>query len=406
MTVRQTILFIHSGHDWIRGSERVLLDLAAQLPASRYRPVVWCNAETFRTACSEAGIEVVSRRFPGHSENPWWRPAREPVRETASLIGELDARVVHVNTLECLPWALHAARRARIPVLAHLHLPTTTDERIWSGLHQATLAVGVSRFSVDWIAADGANPKSATMVYNAIVPHRLERGDATRFRAELGIPPSAFVVVTLGSLIPRKDIGTVIEAVRLASAAVHELHLLVVGDGEERARLETQAAHAGLQARIHFAGNRDDAGAILRDAADLLISAARSETFGLNVVEAGYFSVPSVVTAIPPHLEIVEEGRNGLLFAPGNAAQLAERIAQLASAPALRRELGERARKRVRRSFLADRFIEEFEELYQTLMSRPRWRNGWLGGVRLPACYWRLLLARATRRRGIGAPIL
>lgn len=239
MTARQTILFIHSGRDWIRGSERVLLDLAAQLPTSRYRPVVWCNAERLRDACSEAGIEVVSRQFPERSENPWWRQAREPVRETARLIGELDARVVHVNTLECLPWALHAARGARVPVLAHLHLPTTTDERIWFGLHQATLAVGVSRFSVAWVAADGADPSSTRTVYNAVAPQRLERGDATRLRAELGIPASAFLVVTVGSLIPRKDIGTVVESVRLASATVRDLHLLVVGDGEDRDQLQT-----------------------------------------------------------------------------------------------------------------------------------------------------------------------
>lgn len=149
-------------------------------------------------------------------------------------------------------------------------------------------------------------------------------------------------------------------------------------------------------------GDREDAGAILRDAADLLVSAARSETFGLNVVEAGYFGVPSVVTAIPPHLEIVEDGLNGLLFQPGNPAQLAEKIVQLATAPALRRELGKHARERVRQTFLADRFIREFEELYDGVMSRARWRHGWLGGLRLPTCYWRLVLARATGGRLFG----
>jgi glycosyltransferase involved in cell wall biosynthesis len=360
--------------------------------------VVWCNADSLRAACAAAGIEVARAPFPGPSPGPWWRPDRGQVADAVGLIGELGAAVVHVNTLDCLPWALQASRAARVPVLSHLHLPTTADERIWSGLHQVSVAVGVSRFTLDWVRADGASSRATRMIYNGVAPERLEQGDATGVRAQQGIPGDAFLVVTLGSLIPRKDIPTVIEAIRIAVPAVPELHLLIVGEGEERAGLEARTDEAGLLDRIHFAGDRSDAGAILRDAADLLVSAARSETFGLNVVEAGYFGVPSVVTAIPPHREIVEDGRNGLLFEPGDPAQLADRIARLAATPALRRELGAAARERVRTSFMADRFVEEFEGLYLSLMSRPRWRNGWLVGVRLPASYWRLLLSRASGR--------
>lgn len=356
--------------------------------------MVWCNADSLRTACAAAGIEVVRAPFPGPSESPWWRPDREQVADALGLIRELGAAVVHVNTLSCLPWALRAARGARVPVLAHLHLPTTADERIWSGLHQTTVAVGVSRFTLDWVRTDGAGRGATRLIYNGVAPERLEQGDATGIRVQQGIPEEAFLAVTVGSLIPRKDLPTVIEAIRIAAPAIPGLHLLIVGEGEERARLEAQTAEAGLRDRIHFAGDRSDAGAILRDAADLLVSAARSETFGLNVAEAGYFGVPSVVTAIPPHREIVEDGRNGLLFEPGDPAQLAERIARLAAAPALRRDLGAEARERIRESFLADRFVREFEELYLSLMFRRRWRNGWLGGVRLPTSYWRLLLSR------------
>ena len=364
--------------------------------------MVWCNAGSLRTAGAAAGIEVVRSPFPGPSEGPWWRPDKGQLADGLGLIRELGAEVVHVNTLSCLPWALRAARAARVPVLAHLHLPIPPDERIWLGLHQVTCAVGVSQHALEWVEADGLRRDATRMIYNGVVPERLERGDAKDIRARQGIPDQAFLVVTLGSLIPRKDLPTVVEAVRIAAPIVPELHLLVIGEGEERARLEAQVTEAGLRDRVHFAGDRSDAGAILRDAADLLVSAARSETFGLNVIEAGYFGVPSLVTAIPPHREIVEDGRDGLLFDPGNAARLADRMVTLAAAPDLRRALGRQAQERVRGSFLADRFVEEFEKLYRSMMSRPRWRNGWLGGVRLPACYWRRLLRRMTGGSGSG----
>ena len=54
------ILFAHDGEDWIRGSERCLLDLVARLDRDRFHPVVWCNAPTLSAAA--AGAEV--RRAP------------------------------------------------------------------------------------------------------------------------------------------------------------------------------------------------------------------------------------------------------------------------------------------------------------------------------------------------------
>src|SRR6185369_11291688 len=145
----RTILFLHYGQDWIRGSERVLLDLAGNLPRERFRPLVWCDSPALTAACADAGIETVSRKLPS-TVRPWWRVERGIIAETLSVIEEQNVALLHANTLECLPQAIRAGRSARIPVVAHLHLPTNVEERVWSGLHQATMAVGVSEFSLSW----------------------------------------------------------------------------------------------------------------------------------------------------------------------------------------------------------------------------------------------------------------
>lgn len=166
----RTVLFIHSGRDWIRGSERVLLDLATGLSPEKFRPVVWCDAPALRSACADAGIEVVQREFPQVLTTSWWRADKQSVAAAAEVIAATRASVVHVNGLEPLSWALAAARRVRVPVLIHLHSPTTADERIFSGLHQATAIVGVSRFVLDWTDSDGMPAGAARLIYNGVVP--------------------------------------------------------------------------------------------------------------------------------------------------------------------------------------------------------------------------------------------
>jgi L-malate glycosyltransferase len=391
-----TVLFIHWGQDWVRGSERVLLDLATSLPAARYRPVLWCDSGALRKAAAEAGLELVDRPLPPNLDVPWWRAPPDSVHEAIRVIRDTGARLLHVNTLECLPWSIRAAKAARIPVLSHLHLATTPEERIWSGLHQATMVVGVSKFSLAWVGVDGFEPAATRLIYNAVSSRRLEAGSAVGLRAELGIPREAFVAVAVGSLIPHKNMSTVIDAVVRSAKSGADIHLLVVGSGESRAQLEAEAAQSGFAGRIHFLGDREDVGAILRDAADLLISGAREETFGLNIVEAGYFGLPSIVSDILPHQEIVRDGGTGLLFPVGDSRSLADRILRLAGNPTLRKELGAGARAAVREQFSLERFLEQFTRLYEELLAFPRRRLSLLGGFRMPACYWRFGWSRLT----------
>jgi glycosyltransferase involved in cell wall biosynthesis len=398
----KAILFLHHGQDWIRGSERVLLDLAGNLPRERFRPLVWCDSPALRVACAEAGIETVGRKLLP-TKRPWWRVERSVIAEMLSVIEAQDVALLHANTLECLPQSIRAGKSARIPVVAHLHLPTNLDERVWSGLHQAMMTVGVSEFSLSWVEADGFERGPTRLIYNAIFPQRLELGNASGLRERFGIAADSFVVVTIGSLIALKDTATIIEAVSRLAKAGRDVHLLVVGGGELDTSMRRLTSSLGLDGRVHFLGDRDDVGAILRDAADALVSASRSEALGLNVLEAGYFGVPSIVSAIPAHREIIERSGGGLLFEVGRSEDLAAKLEQLVGDPGYRNELGARAKRFVQERFLPDRFLREFSLLYDELLQVSRSRLGWLHGFSFPRCYWSFGWAALNRQRGRSA---
>jgi glycosyltransferase involved in cell wall biosynthesis len=393
------ILFAHDGQDWMRGSERCLLDLVETIDRTRFRPVVWCNAPTLADAVRAAGAEV--HESPTTPEPDGAGPVnRALIREARGLVHRYGIRLVHVNALDVLPPLLFAARSARVPILSHLHLIPTEPDRRWMLLHQVTLAVGVSRASLAGLLADGMPPERTTVIYNGVAASRLGTGSAAGLRAELGISPSAMVAATVASLIHRKGIDTAVRAVAQLVAEGRDVHLLVCGDGEEEGALRTLARTLGAAPRVHFLGVRSDVGPLLRDATDVLVSAARLEAFPLNLLEAGACGVPVVVSDIAPHLEAVQDGVTGVIVPTEDASAFAAALAALANDPERRRQMGAAARARVETEFSFRRWIADFERTYDELLARPRSTLGWVRGSTWPPVYTAWLRDAIGKRLG------
>lgn len=140
-------------------------------------------------------------------------------------------------------------------------------------------------------------------------------------------------IVSVGRLSPEKDHLTLIEAMRRLPPA-SPAHLVIVGDGPRRARLEARVAELGLAQTISFAGHDPDPFARLLSA-ELFVSASRFEGFGNAIVEALACGTPVVATDCPfgPR-EILADGRYGRLVPVGDPGALAGAIAQsLQTAP-------------------------------------------------------------------------
>ena len=404
------VLFVHDGQDWMRGSERCLVDLVASIDRARYRPVVWCNAAALADAARAAGAEV--HHAPTIPAVDGAMPvSRALVAAARELIRRHGVRLVHANALGPLPALVVAARAERIPVLSHLHLIPTEPERRWMLLHQVTLAVGVSRASVAGLLADGMPADRTTVIYNGVDAARLSEGSAHGLRAALGIAPEATVVTVVASLIHRKGIDTVVRAVAELAGGGRDVHLLVCGDGDAEPSLRALAATLGVGPRVHFLGARTDVGPILRDATDVLASAARLEAFPLNVLEAGACGLPVVVSDIAPHHEAVRDGHTGLVVPTDDPSAFAAAIGRLAADPTARRRMGIAAHALVDAEFGFARWVAEFEGAYDELLARPPAGLGWLRGSTWPPVYTRWMrsallrrVARLTGRRGAALP--
>jgi glycosyltransferase involved in cell wall biosynthesis len=191
-------------------------------------------------------------------------------------------------------------------------------------------------------------------------------GQAGELRARLGIPAGAVVAGMVGSLRPVKNFARLLEA----CAAALDVHLLIVGDGEDRQALETRAAAPDLAGRVHFAGYQADPAPWYR-AMDLFALSSDSEQMPLCVVEAMASGLPIAATDVGDLRAMLPVEQAPFLVTvdgAGTARALGDRIAALARDPETRRRLGSLNRRRAEGSFAFEAMGSAYHEVYQSAL--------------------------------------
>lgn len=185
--------------------------------------------------------------------------------------------------------------------------------------------------------------------------------DASRYRPTFDNDGYA---ICFGRLSSEKGIGTLIEA----AASLPDLRLLVAGEGPCREALGELALKLGLK-NAEFLGHvaRDKLLELVARARFVVIPSIWPENFPYAVLEAFAVGKPVVASRIGGLPEMVEEGRTGLLFEPGDSVALAGKMAYLAANPALVREMGQNARKRVETEFDAATHYRSIKQIYEEL---------------------------------------
>jgi glycosyltransferase involved in cell wall biosynthesis len=348
--------------------------LLTRLDRRLFEPVVWTNNSALAAAIRPLGIPSYLSRFTilFHVDAPRldFPNYIRLIKEGTAIVKRHRIGLLHSNSGAPTQWLVPISRRQRLPLLVHLHVPYSQRERFTLLLHQANLAVGVSRGCVEGLLADGMPESRVSVVYNGVDAELLSRGDERSLRTRLGIAPDEVVLTRVGSLISRKGVDLMLRAFAELLRIHPRCHLLVVGEGPDREELERLAVSLGVQPRTHFLGLVDSAGAVLRDATDIAVSPARMEGFGLTVIEAGLFALPVVASDTPGMREILTPEQNGLIVPIGDVAALTAALSRVVGDPALRRRLGGALKTTVEQRFSVHRYVTELHRTYLELLSR------------------------------------
>jgi glycosyltransferase involved in cell wall biosynthesis len=204
------------------------------------------------------------------------------------------------------------------------------------------------------------------LIPNGIPLDRFTPGSDPGLRARLGIPEGAAVVGTVGSLRPVKNFARLLAA----CAEAPDIHVLVVGDGEERPDLERRAAAPDLAGRVHFAGYQADPAPFYR-AMDLFALSSDSEQMPLCLVEAMATGLPVAATDVGD-VRFMLPAEQSPFLVPMNgadtAAALAALIAALARDPETRRRLGDLNRRRAEDRFAFEAMRAAYREVYASAL--------------------------------------
>lgn len=180
-------------------------------------------------------------------------------------------------------------------------------------------------------------------------------------------------LLMVGRLTYYKGHSIVIEALNLLKQqGLANIHLSIVGSGEQQQSIESLIAKYKLEAQVSLLGRVDEQG--LHDAfksADCLClpSIERTEAFGVVLMEAASFGVPAIVSDVPGSgmSWVVQHDKTGFVVKRGNADALALAIKTLSQQPKRRKAFGEAALERFKQHFQIDKVAEATTEVYRSL---------------------------------------
>jgi len=351
---------LHIAHGAPGGIGRVELLLAR----------VWANDDTFE-------VDTIRRRtYPRYLQGP--------SRKAPAAMGRLR-------------WALTIARaclrsRADVVILNHLNLtPAALLIRcfrpssrvvVWAygveawrrpdgwrriGLRQVDQVWSISAYTASTFSGAAGFPRDRiTVVPLALLPERAQALGRPHLADDGG--DRRYEVLTVSRLTKIDEAKGIDHLIQALAATPSSVHLRVVGDGDDRPRLERLARAAGVASRVTFSGQVDDATLIeLYRRCSLFALPSVREGFGLVFLEAMAAAKPVIAARAAALPELVRDGETGLLVPFSDRQALAAAINALVADPALAAILGNRGRQRVLREFGFHRFAGQIAELLAKL---------------------------------------
>ena len=345
------------------GIERFLGDLVRAQQMAGDEPAVLCHADT---AAATRPDPHWLMRCP-----VWFRLLFAPISPAfplwlAQAIRRYQPEVLHLhmpNPSVFAALALPSARR--LPWVVHWHADVETARFPWSMrfaylfyrvFERAVLERAEAIVATSTTYLEHSQPLRPWRYKTRVIPLGVDPDrlpEVPEASAVTDWPGHGMRVLTIGRLTYYKGFDSLIQAV----SSMQGIELLIVGEGEERSRLERLLEASGRPVHIRLLGQVDDATCLrLLASCDVfcLPSRERTEAFGIVLMEAMRYGKPIVASRLEGSgvTWVAQENRNAVLARPDDVASLAEALAGLQQDASKRTRLGECGQQR---------FLTEFD---------------------------------------------
>jgi glycosyltransferase involved in cell wall biosynthesis len=351
----------------VGGANRTLVDLANNLDHDRFDVTVWTLLDNNPLA-DDLVPEVESRCLDASGKTDVLAAIRflRAVRREQPDI--LQSFLFFDNTLARTAGTLSPETRVITGVRSVPESPSrlrTLVDRLAMPL--ADHVVSNSEAGRDLAIERGASPDSVSVIENGRDLSVYQEATAPpELRSELGVPPDARLVGTVGRLIERKGGYDLLEAWPDVVPVYPDAHLLFVGDGPERSGLEGAAERHGVADSVTFVGTSEDVPELL-DAMDVFVFPSHFEGLPGALIEAMAAGLPIVATECTGNVELLSDGTTATLVPVRDPSTLAEHLEMVLSGEQLRSRMGAHAKRVSTDRYAVQTMVHQFVDLYDNV---------------------------------------
>jgi glycosyltransferase involved in cell wall biosynthesis len=362
------IKVLHLVEDFkVGGLERVVETICDGLDRSIYEPHIGCIA---------AGGELADlflregRSLRILSLRTYHNPAN--ILRLARFIRQGGFHIVHTHAYFAGTMGRIAAFMAGTPIILH-HVHTAywdfkrrniLIERMLSAI--TVRIICCSDFVRDFVVREeGISAGKVITIHNGVNDDPLGCGVSE----ERGHEKKCVRITVVASLVENKGHAVLLTAFQRLAMLHPDLELSIVGDGPLRQNLEQQTNALSIGNRVSFLGQRDDVPRLLACSDIIVLPSLYREGLSLSIIEAMSRAMPVVATSVGGNKELIEDGVNGFIVIPGDAADLEAKLRILISDEDLRKTMGLAGRRRYEEKFSSAIMIRQIEVLYHSLLT-------------------------------------
>jgi len=359
----------------VGGLENGLVNLINHMPENRAKHIIVCITDftDFAQRLNRHDVEIIAmRKRPGKDFNYYWRLWR--------LFRKLRPDIVHTRNLGAIDSVIPAwfagvkfrvqgehgrdsvdiagsnvkyilFRRLLNPFVSH-YIALSQDLRLW--LEQTV----------------GINPKKITQIYNGV--------DCGRFDATISMAADLFelkqqgkyVIGTVGRLQSEKNQALLVaaysEMLLKAPELRHRTHLVIVGDGPDRDKLESLIRSHDIEPQVLMLGARNDVPQIMAGF-DLFVLSSLIEGVSNTILEAMCMGLPVLATEVGGNRELVVDGETGKLVPSNNTSAMAQALAQYSEGTIDGWAQGNKGKQRVLTQFTMAAMVKNYLNVYHRI---------------------------------------
>ncbi len=318
----------------------------------------------------DAGVNVIDLSISKNRD-------KEAIEQLRALLTERQYDILHVFNSRALTNGLAAARGLPVKVIAYRGIVGNVSfldpVSWWRWLNPridrvVCVANAIRNFFLNMKPAFLRGPDSKYLTIHkghSLDWYQAEPADLSAFN----FPEGAFVVGCVANLRPRKGIDDLVAAAGYLPADAN-IHILIVGNMDSP-KLHAQIAASPYHDRIHLAGFRKDAPAVMAACDAMCLPSKKREGLPRSVIEAMSYATAPIVTDSGGSPELVVDGVSGLIVESCNPASIAGGIQRLYEDRELCERMGKAARERIANDFRIETTIETTLALYEELAGKP-----------------------------------